>query len=380
LANLALVLLRALAAAAVALVLAAPAQAAPPPVTAQAFLVENASTGEILAQHASWARVPIASITKLMTVLVTLDHAKLDDVVSVRSDAAAVGESTINLRAGERITVHDLLEGALIQSANDAADALADYVGDGSTARFVAMMNAKAKELGLTRTHFARPDGLDAPGHVSSAQDVTKLAIAAMRQRAVRSIVRQRTARIEGGRVLHTWNDLLGIFPGLIGVKTGHTGGAGWCEVAAVRRYGMTIYATILGSPTRSQRNTDLAALLRWGLERYRPAWLVRPDRVYMRAAVGYGRDAVPIVPLHGVLRPVRVDKPLVQRVVAPSALSLPVQRGTRVGEVRVLSGKRLVARVPLVTGRSASRPGAAGRVGFYVRRTFSHVGGWFSG
>jgi D-alanyl-D-alanine carboxypeptidase (penicillin-binding protein 5/6) len=380
LANLALVLLRALAAAAVALVLAAPAQAAPPPVTAQAFLVENASTGEILAQHASWARVPIASITKLMTVLVTLDHAKLDDVVSVRSDAAAVGESTINLRAGERITVHDLLEGALIQSANDAADALADYVGDGSTARFVAMMNAKAKELGLTRTHFARPDGLDAPGHVSSAQDVTKLAIAAMRQRAVRSIVRQRTARIEGGRVLHTWNDLLGIFPGLIGVKTGHTGGAGWCEVAAVRRYGMTIYATILGSPTRSQRNTDVAALLRWGLERYRPAWLVRPDRVYMRAAVGYGRDAVPIVPLRGVLRPIRVDKPLVERIVAPSALSLPVQRGARVGEVRVLSGKRLVARVPLVTGRSESRPGAAGRVGFYVRRTFSHVGGWFSG
>jgi serine-type D-Ala-D-Ala carboxypeptidase (penicillin-binding protein 5/6) len=380
LANLALVLLRALAAAAVALVLAGPAQAAPPPVRAQAFLVENASTGEILAQHASWARMPIASITKLMTVLVALDHAKLDDVVSVRSDAAAVGESTIDLRAGERITVHDLLEGALIQSANDAADALADYVGDGSTARFVAMMNAKAKELGLTRTHFARPDGLDAPGHVSSAQDVTKLAIAAMRLRAVRSIVRQRTARIEGSRVLHTWNDLLGVFPGLIGVKTGHTGGAGWCQVAAVRRYGMTLYATILGSPTRSQRNTDLAALLRWGLERYRPAWLVRPDRVYMRAAVGYGRDAVPIVPLHGVLRPVRVDKPLVQRVVAPSALSLPVRRGVRVGEVRVLSGKRIVARVPLVTGRSESRPGAAGRVGFYVRRTFSHVGGWFSG
>ncbi len=373
-------LVRALAVAAAALVLAGPAQASAPPVSARAFLVENASTGEVLAQHASWTRVPIASITKLMTVLVTLDHAKLDDVVSVRSDAAAVGESTINLRAGERITVHDLLEGALIQSANDAADALADYVGGGSTARFVAMMNAKAKELGLTGTRFARPDGLDAPGHVSTAQDVTKLAETAMRLRAVRSIVRQRTASIEGGRTLHTWNDLLGVFPGLIGVKTGHTGAAGWCEVAAVRRNGMTLYATILGSPTRSRRNADLAALLRWGLARYRPAWLVRPDRVYLRAAVGYGRAAVPIVPQRGILRPVRVDRLLVERVVAPSALSLPVRRGARVGEVRVLSGKRVVARVPLVAGRSESRPGLAGRVGFYVGRTFSHVGSWFSG
>jgi D-alanyl-D-alanine carboxypeptidase (penicillin-binding protein 5/6) len=375
------VLLRACAIAAAALVLAAPARAgAAPPVSARAFLVENAGTGEILAQHASWATMPIASITKLMTVLVALDHAKLDDVVSVRSDAAAVGESTINLRAGERITVHDLLEGALIQSANDAADALADYVGGGSTARFVAMMNAKAQQLGLTRTHFTRPDGLDAPGHVSTAQDVTKLAVAAMRLRAVRSIVRQRTARIEGGRVLHTWNDLLGLFPGLLGVKTGHTSGAGWCQVAVVRRYGLTLYATILGSPTRSQRNADLAALLRWGLTRYRPMWLVRPDRVYLRAQVGYGRSAVPIVPQHGVVLPVRVDKPLVERVVAPSALSLPVRRGARVGEVRVLSGKRLVARVPLVASRSETRPGTAGRVAFYVRRTFSHVGGWFSG
>ncbi len=367
------------AAAAAALVLAGSAQAGAPPVSARAFLVENPATGEILVQHGSWARMPIASITKLMTVLVALEHAKLDDVVSVRADAAAVGESTINLRAGERITVRDLVEGALIQSANDAADALADYVGKGSTARFVAMMNAKARELGLTRTHFARPDGLDAPGHVSTAQDVTRLAAAAMRLRAVRSIVRRRTADISGGRVLHTWNDLLGLFPGLVGVKTGHTSGAGWCQVALARRYGVSLYATVLGSPTRSQRNADVAALLRWGLTRYRPVWLVQPGRVYVRAAVGYGRSPVSIVPLHGVVRPVRVDRPLVEHVVAPAALSLPVARGARVGEVRVLSGKRLLARVPLVAGRSVDRPGTAGRVGFYVRRTFSHMGGWFT-
>jgi D-alanyl-D-alanine carboxypeptidase (penicillin-binding protein 5/6) len=367
------------AAAVAALAFVATAQAGAPPVAARVFLVENPQTGEVLAQHRAWARVPIASITKLMTVLVTLDHARWDDVVRVRTGAAAVGESTVNLRAGERITVGDLVKGALIQSANDAADALADYVGDGDRSAFVALMNAKAEEFGLERTHFTRPDGLDAPGHLSTANDVTILAREAMRIPQIRAAVRQRTATIAGGRRLHTWNDLLGVFPGLYGVKTGHTAASGWCEVAAVRRYGVTLYVTVLGSPTRSQRNTDLAALLRWGVSRYRQVWLVQSGHVYLRAAVGYGKDGVAIVARRGVARPVRVDRPLVERVVAPAALDLPVRRGQRVGEVRVYSGRKLVARRALVAARSVSRPGFDERLGFYAGRTFSHIGDWFT-
>jgi D-alanyl-D-alanine carboxypeptidase (penicillin-binding protein 5/6) len=367
------------AAAVAALALAAAAHAGPPPVTARAFIVENQRTGEVLAQHGAWARVPIASITKLMTVLLTLEHSKWTDVVRVRSDAAAVGESTVHLRAGERITVGDLVKAALIQSANDAAVALADYVGHGDRQAFVAMMNAKAQELGLERTHFLRPDGLDAPGHYSTAHDVTLLAQAAMRFPEIRAVVRERTDSIAGGRRLHTWNDLLGVFKGLYGVKTGHTAAAGWCEVAAVRRNGVTLYTTVLGSPTRSQRNTDLASLLRWGISRYRPVWLVPRGRVYLRAAVGYGKSPVPIVATHQLVLPVRVDKPLVERVVAPAALDLPVARGQRVGEVRVYSGRRLVAREPLVADRAVARPSFGGRVGFYTGQTFHHIGSWFS-
>src|SRR5262249_22432155 len=192
--------------AAAALALASTAQAAAPPVNAHAFIVVDAATGDVLAQRNADAHVPIASITKLMTVLVTLEHARLNDVVTVQRDAAAVGESTINLRAGERITVRELLAAALIQSANDAADALADYVGHGNDRAFVSMMNAKAKELGLTGTHFVRPDGLDAPHHYSTARDVTRLAHELMKRPVVRSLVRERTAVIEGGRTLHTWN------------------------------------------------------------------------------------------------------------------------------------------------------------------------------
>ena len=123
----------------------------------------------------------MASITKLMTVLVALDHASLDDVATISRHTASIGESTINLRPGERVTLRDLIRAALVQSANDAANAIAAFVGRGSVGRFVELMNARARALGLTDTHFANPDGLDAPGHVSSARDVTKLARVAMR-------------------------------------------------------------------------------------------------------------------------------------------------------------------------------------------------------
>jgi D-alanyl-D-alanine carboxypeptidase (penicillin-binding protein 5/6) len=308
-----------------------------------------------------------------------LDHARWNDVVRVRSEAAAVGESTVHLRSGERIRVGDLVKAALIQSANDAAVALADYVGHGDRGAFVAMMNTKARELGLERTRFVRPDGLDVAGHYSTARDVTTLAQEAMRNARIRSVVRIRNDSIAGGRRLHTWNDLLGVFKGLYGVKTGHTGRAGWCEVAAVRRNGITLYTTVLGSPTRSQRNTDLASLLRWGISRYRQVWLVPRGRVYLRASVGYGKDPVPIVAGRQVSRAVRVDKPLVEHIVAQPALELPVERGQRVGEVRVYSGRRLVARQPLIAERSVARPGFAGRTGFYAHRTLTHVKDWFS-
>jgi len=374
-----LVRLRLLAVAVAALVFAAPAHAGAPSVTARAYLVVNPATGEVLAQKRAWARVPIASITKLMTVVVALEHAQWDDVVRVRADAARVGESTVNLRAGERITVGNLVKAALIQSANDAANALADFIGHGNEAAFIKLMNAKAQELGLARTHFVRPDGLDIPGHYSTALDVTRLAEVAMQNPRIRAAVRLRTSTISGGRTLHTWNDLLGVFNGLYGVKTGHTAAAGWCEVAAVRRNGVTLYTTVLGSPTRSQRNTDLAALLRWAVARYRPVWVVQPQRVYASAQVGYGKKAVPIVAARGAAQSVRVDKPLVERVLAPASLALPVVRGQRVGEVRVFSGKRLVARRALVAQRSVSRPGFGGRLGFYAARTVKHIGSWFS-
>jgi serine-type D-Ala-D-Ala carboxypeptidase (penicillin-binding protein 5/6) len=367
----------ALVVAAAAFALAAPVLAAPPQVTGRSFLVENGSTGEVLLAHDARERVPVASITKLMTVLLTLEHARPDDVVTVNPEAAAVGESSANLRPGERLTVRELLEAALIQSANDAADALAYYVGDGSQERFVAMMNAKARRLGLRDTHFVRPDGLDAPGHVSSARDVTLLARIVMHRPLVRQIVRRRSATISGGRTLHTWNDLLSSYPGIFGVKTGHTSAAGWSEVAAARRHGVIVYATLLGSPDRSIRNADLTELLDWGFSRYRPAPLVVRGRTYASAELGYGHAPVALVAAGSLTPSVRVGVPLVRRIVAADAAELPVRRGQALGEIRVYQGGRLLGRVPLIASRSVNRPGFAGRAGWYARRTLDHMAGW---
>jgi serine-type D-Ala-D-Ala carboxypeptidase (penicillin-binding protein 5/6) len=360
-----------------ALILAPPAFGGPPPIAARAYVVQNAATGEVLAARAPARRMPMASITKLMTVLVTLERVPLAHVVTVAAGAAQVGESSVELVPGERITVRDLVEAALIQSANDAAQALAYDVGRGDPARFVRLMNRRARTLGLRDTHFSRPDGLDAPGHYASARDLTLLARVVMHRAAVRAIVRLRTATIAGGRVLHTWNDLLGSFPGLIGVKTGHTLAAGWCEVGAARSQGFTLYATVLGSPTRAQRNRDLAALLAWGRSRYRTAALVRAPHVYARVALGYGRKPLVLVARRPLVRAVRVDRTLTARVVSRTAAVLPVRAGQPLGTVKVFEGRKLIGARTLIAARSVSRPGVVGRVGWYAGRTVHHLLGF---
>ena len=146
--------------------------------------------------------MPIASITKLMTVLVTLQHARLDDVVTVSRNAAEVGESSIYLRTGDRLTVQELVEAALSR-ARTTPPSRSPSTSAAPRRGFVAMMNAEAQRLGLRDTHFENPDGLDEAGHYSSACDVTRLARIAMKNPVIRAIVGDRTATISGGRQLH---------------------------------------------------------------------------------------------------------------------------------------------------------------------------------
>lgn len=354
--------------------LAGSAKAAAPTADARAWLVENTVTGEVLDSHDAREWVPIASITKLMTVIVALQHLRLSQVVSVDPRAAAVGQESIYLEAGQQITVHDLVKASLIQSANDAADALALATAPSFPA-FAELMNAEAQKLGLTDSHFVRPDGLDAPGEYSSARDVTRLAQDAMKIPTVRETVDERTDTIEDGTlVLHTWNDLLGVFPGVFGVKTGHTSAAGWGQVAAVRGDGTTIYATILGSPSEAQRDADLETLLAYGLAQYRQVDAVATGRDYADVGLPYGRAPLDLVAPSRLVVVVRVGGSLTERVIAPRVASLPVRKGQVVGHVQVWSRGRLVGERSLVASRSVAKPGLAARIGWYARRTVHDV------
>jgi serine-type D-Ala-D-Ala carboxypeptidase (penicillin-binding protein 5/6) len=363
--------------AAIALVATAPARAGAPPVSARAYIIEDARTGEILASSHAHDRVPIASITKLMTVLLTLKHHKLTDVVTVDARAAAVGESSIGLDAGDRLTVRDLIKGALIQSANDAADALALSIAPDYRS-FARLMNAQATALGLTDTHFVRPDGLDAPGEYSSAADVTKLARLLMHTRFIRETVGEETDTIAGGRTLHTWDDLLSQYPPAIGVKTGHTNAAGWCQVAAARGRGVTVYATLLGSPTRGERNVDLESLLIWGLGQFRVVPAVHTGRSYAEVQVPYGRAALKLVAAKPLLTVARLGRPLTQTVTAPAVVSLPVKAGTVLGRVEILADGRLVGTRDLVASRTINKPSLPRRLAWYAGRTLHHLGHLF--
>jgi D-alanyl-D-alanine carboxypeptidase (penicillin-binding protein 5/6) len=298
-------------------------------------------------------------------------------VVKVAPQAVAPGGSSIFLTAGERLQVRELLAAALIQSANDSAFALAAEVGDGSVKRFVRMMNAKAAELGLDGTSYVRPDGLDRPGHVSTARDTFELARTVMQERLVRQLVRKRTAEIPG-RTLKSWNDLLWTFPGLIGVKTGHTDNAGWAEVAAARRGPTTVYAVLLGSPTRAKRNADLAELLEWGFDQYVRFPVIRKGERYATAAVPFAEDEeLELVAADGASELVRLGdgSRFVERVVAPTMVELPVVKGQKLGEVVIMDGDEEVARADLVAARDIAAPSFRERAGWYADRALDEAG-----
>ena len=342
------------------------AAAAPaPPVGAPAAIVIDARTGETLFGRRVHDERAIASTTKLMTAMVTLERADPADVFTAPPYAAAAIESQIGLRAGERMTVRDLLRAAMLPSANDAANALAVNIG-GTRAAFVRMMNAHARSAGLRDTHYSTPVGLDDPGNYSSAYDLARIAALLLRNRTFARIVDMPSARLRSGsrpRIVFNRNLLVRRYGFVNGVKTGHTAQAGYVLVGAARGHGAQVVSAVLGTSSEAARDADSLALLRWGVAQFRRVKPVRSGKRYARASVRWhGDDKVDLVATRSVTLSVRRGRRVTRRVDAPGELEGPLPKGARAGKVEVVQDGRVVATVPLVTASPVEGAGILGK------------------
>jgi D-alanyl-D-alanine carboxypeptidase len=240
-----------------------------PQVKAKAVILADEATGQVLYERNAGSARAMASTTKVMTALLTLERLDERKVVVIGAGPPQVGEESLRLRQGERLTVRQLLQGLMLKSANDAGVALAEAV-DGSEAAFVRRMNRKAAALKLGATHYVTPYGLDRPGHQTSARDLARLWEVAMRRADFRALVATKAARLPGGplslRRFVTTNQLLGSYRWTVGGKTGFTNRAGRCLVASASRGGRRLVAVALGSPNAFP---DVQALFEYGFSKF---------------------------------------------------------------------------------------------------------------
>jgi serine-type D-Ala-D-Ala carboxypeptidase (penicillin-binding protein 5/6) len=331
----------------------APAAAKAPQVRAPAAILVEPATGDVVFQRNADQRRGIASTTKIMTALVTLEHASLDDVMTTVNYRASPIESQAGFRAGERVTVRDLLRALLVTSANDAAATLAQRVA-GSRAKFVAMMNAEARRLQLSGTHFANPIGLDNEENYSTATDLAKMALLLRRNAFLRETVDRPRVTLKSGARPRTFvnrNVLVRTVPSVNGVKTGHTTSAGYILVGSASRNGVTVVSAVLGDPSEAARDSDSLSLLKYGLSRYHVVTAVKKGQVVGHSALSHRDEHVDLVAGATVRRTARRGDRLVVTVLdAPTTIDGPLPEGARVGTITVTQRGRVVARIPLQT------------------------------
>jgi D-alanyl-D-alanine carboxypeptidase len=224
-----------------------------PSVSARSAIVVEAETGRVIWAKNAHVSLPMASTTKIMTALVALENADPEKTVSIPPDAVGVEGSSVYLYEDERLRLEDLLYAMLLESANDAAAAIAIEVG-GSIEGFSEMMNAKAEELGLERTSFANPHGLDDPEHYTTAAELARIAVAAMKNESFCNIVSTYKKTIplnetEGVRLLINHNKMLSRYDGAVGIKTGYTKKSGRCLVSAAERDHVKLICVTLNAP-----------------------------------------------------------------------------------------------------------------------------------
>lgn len=341
---------------------AAPAESLALPCRA-AILIEPES-GRVLYEKNADERVPIASITKLMTLLLTFEAVHsgkltLDTLVPVSEHAYHMGGSQIWLEPGEQFTLDEMLRAICVSSANDAAVAVAELVG-GSEPVFVEQMNARAAELGMENTSFRNACGLDTEGHLSTARDVATLSryILTTCPELLHYTGIWTDSLRNGQTQLVNTNKLLKRYSGITGLKTGTTSGAGVCISASATRDGLTLIAVILGSPSSAERFQAATTLLDYGFANYAAVPVPQlADRPLELAVKGSSEQTVPL-DYSALPQTVLLEKgagaDLRTELTLPEALEAPVERGQAVGTAAVYAGETLLAEAEVTAAADA--------------------------
>jgi D-alanyl-D-alanine carboxypeptidase (penicillin-binding protein 5/6) len=356
----------------------APVVPPPPEIAAKSWVLMDAASGDVLAEHEGDARLPPASLTKMMTAYIAtreMQRGRIhpSDMVTISEKAWRTGGSKMFVEVGKQISVDDLFHGIIIQSGNDASIAMAEHIA-GSEEAFTSLMNAEAQRLGMRNTHFMDATGLPNPGHYSSAHDMAKLARAIIyADPAHYAIYKQKYFLWNGinqpNRNLLLWRD-----DTVDGLKTGHTEEAGYCLVASAKRGNERLIAAVFGTDTEAARASETAKLLGYGFRFFDSKSFYQKGAMLTQVPVwkGAAREVKA-----GVNQDVAVsvaageaDK-LVAQIVPKPTLIAPVKQGDVIGKVEVRQGDKVIKQVDLVALESVEQGGFFRRVWDSIRLFF---------
>ncbi len=336
------------------------ARAAAPEVAAKSALLMDMATGTVLHEQNAHEKLPPASVTKVMTMLLVMeaiDSGRIgwDDAVTVSEAAAEKGGSQIYLKVGETMSVADMVKSVAVSSANDCACALAEHLA-GSEAAFVDKMNARAKELGMEDTHFVNCTGLDdaenAKEHLTSAYDIALMSRELMLHHPdiqKYTTIWMDTVR-DGAFGLANTNKLIRFYPGATGLKTGFTAAAGYCLSATAQRDGLSLIAVVLGAKTSQERFAGCKAMLDYGFANYAliTPQLPESNQVPVKLGTAGFVNAVPSEDPKLLLDKGQKDQ-VTTEVTLDESVTAPVSRGQKLGMLTIRAGEQVLSQVPMV-------------------------------
>lgn len=342
-----------------------------------AILMEE-STGNILYESNPDERLPIASVTKVMTMLLIMEAVdsgkiSLDDMVTVSENAMSYGGSTMFLETGEQLTVNDMLKGIAVASANDGCVAMAEHLA-GSESAFVDMMNEKAKELGMENTHFMNTNGLDEDDHYSSARDVAIMSRELMKHETIFNYTSIWMDTLRGGKFqLANTNKLIRFYDGANGLKTGSTSKALCCLSAAAKRNDMQLIAVVLGAPTSAERFASAKSLLDYGFANYAVNTQITAGDEVQKIAVEKGVDkevGVVVGDSCSTLVKKGQEDNITKEIKIDETITAPIEAGQKIGTMTISRDGEVIADIDLNASSAVEKKG----IGLIIKDFFATI------